>query len=91
MTWTKSEIQSARKIMLLPLLSRRGYKLRMLENGNYLVDNILGKLVIKNNFWFWNDRKCSGNTIDFLITIEKLSFTDAMNILCPKNKPLHHK
>jgi hypothetical protein len=62
MTWTKSEIQSARKIMLRPLLLRRGYKFRPLENGNYLVENTYGKLVIKDNFWFWNDRKCSGNT-----------------------------
>ena len=86
MTWSKSEIQYARKIMLAPVLKKRGYSLRPLEHGNYIVEGQLGKLVIKDCFWFLNDRKISGNTIDFFMMIEKLSFADAMNVLCPKTR-----
>lgn len=101
MTWTKSEIQAARKIIRGPLLSRRGYRLRPLEHRNHLVENIAEKLVIKENYWlwrlnnllfsrhytrrvFWNDRKISGNTIDFFIIVEGMSFSNAMQAIIPK-------
>ncbi|EKD26015.1 MAG: hypothetical protein ACD_79C01405G0007 [uncultured bacterium] len=85
MIWTKSDIRYARKIMLVPILIKKGYSLRKLENDNFLIENKFGKLIVKNNYWFRADSKESGNAIDFFIYIEKLTFSDAMKILMPKN------
>jgi hypothetical protein len=84
MIWTKSEIQNARKLLLLPILIKKGYKFRKLEHQNFLIENIRGKLVVKDNYWFYNDPNTAGNTIDFFMVFEKKSFSETMKILCPK-------
>lgn len=38
-------------------------------------------IIVKNNFWIWPDNDLSGNTIDFFMTIEGMSFNQAMQII----------
>ena len=83
MTWTKSDIQSARKINLVIILQKLGYDLRKLDNDNYLVDKF-ATVVIKNNYWFCKATKAAGNAIDFFIKFEKKSFMETMDILFKK-------
>jgi len=87
MTWTKSAIREARQADLAAILTGRGYRLQPLKNGNFSVapdtehPATLAGLVVKRNFWTWPDYEMAGNTIDFLVKIEKLSFQQAMEII----------
>ncbi|MDD5343832.1 MAG: hypothetical protein PHW12_05360 [Smithella sp.] len=80
MTWTKYQIRQARKIELAPLLSRLGFRLRPLQNGNTLVENY-PDLIVKQHYWTWPTKEIHGNAIDFLVLVEKKSFHQAMQIL----------
>jgi hypothetical protein len=83
--WSKVEIRGARKAPLPSLLPRLGYRLRKLEHGNFRVDGVgLGAVVVKECFWFDKETGKGGNAIDFLTVVEKKSFAEAMEILCPK-------
>jgi hypothetical protein len=87
MTWTKSAIREARKAVLAPLLSARGYRLLPIHNGNYRIlpdpqnQAVPAGLVVKQNFWIWPDRQLDGNTIDFFIQVEGKTFHEAMRII----------
>lgn len=83
MKWNKLQIQNARKTHLVPLLANRRYRLRKLENQNYLIEDY-GKLIVKQSYWVWYDKKQSGNAIDFFINVEGKSFSQAMEILGSK-------
>lgn len=80
MIWSKHDIRAARKLPLLPILTKLGYSLRKLEYDNYLVENH-GSVIIKNNYWFWKENHSSGNAIDFFVVVEKKPFASAMKIL----------
>jgi hypothetical protein len=86
MNWTKSDIRRARRVELAPLLLARGYRLQELMGGNHRILSApngagLAGLVIKANYWIWNDRQAQGNTIDFLVQVEGLSFHQAMQVI----------
>ncbi len=83
MTWTKSQIQSARKIPLAPILRQKGFKLSELAGDNYRVDPY-GDFFVKDSYWIWKSRKLHGNTIDFFVMVENMSFSQAMNLISPK-------
>lgn len=80
MIWNKSDIRKARQAPLVIILGELGYLLRKLEHGNYVVDKF-GSLIVKNNYWFWQENQQSGNTLDFFIKIENKSFMEAMKIV----------
>lgn len=83
MTWTKSQIQSARKIPLAPVLRQKGVTLHELAGDNYRVDPHTD-LFIKDHYWIWKSRNLHGNTIDFFILVENMSFAETMQLLYPK-------
>jgi len=80
MTWNKSEIRKARTTSLVPILLKRGYRLRKLEHENFRIEKF-GALIVKHHFWIWKEKGLSGNAIDFFIAVEGLSFMQAMEIL----------
>ncbi|MBI1871372.1 MAG: hypothetical protein HYS07_09295 [Chlamydiae bacterium] len=82
MTWSKQQIQKARKVYLAPLLAKRGFSLRKLEYDNFAIDQFPG-VVIKYNFFFHKFDRSRGNSIDFFIRIQHKSFHEAMTILIP--------
>ena len=87
MTWTKSSIRAARQADLAPILANRGYHLHPLKNDNFGIvpstehSTALAGLVVKRNFWTWPDHEMAGNTIDFLMKVEKLTFHQAMEVI----------
>ena len=87
MTWTKSSIRAARQADLAPILTGRGYRLQPLKNDNFSIvpdaahPTAPAGLVVKRNFWTWPDHDQAGNTIDFLVKIEKLTFHQAMEVI----------
>ena len=83
MTWTKSQIQSARKIPLVPILRQKGFILHQLAGDNYRVDPY-DDLFIKDSYWIWKSRNIHGNTIDFFILVQNMSFAQAMNLILQK-------
>ena len=85
MIWSKRDIQNARKATLSDILFKRGYRLINLNNENFKVERY-GQLIIKRNYWYWKNKKISGNTIDFFVKIEKMSFLEAMTIIMGKQK-----
>ena len=89
MTWNKLEIQTARKVSLGVLLEKRGYPLKPSASGYLKVVNF-ADLFVKDNYWFWKGQqdpdKKSGNTIDFFMFVEGLSFEQAMCVIAGKEK-----
>jgi hypothetical protein len=87
MTWTKSAIREARQADLAPILTSRGYRLHPLKNDNFGIvpdtahPSALAGLVVKRNFWTWPDHDMAGNTIDFLVKVERLTFHQAMEVI----------
>ena len=87
MTWTKSVIREARQADLAPILTGRGHRLLPLKNENFSIvpdaehPTAPAGCVIKRNFWTWPDHEMAGNTIDFLVKVEKLSFHQAMEVI----------
>jgi len=78
--WSKSQIRQARKTQLAPMLIERSYRLYPLKNDNYRVlpdpDDPAG-LIVKQSFWLWPERNMAGNSIDFFVKVEGLSFDQA--------------
>ena len=78
--WNAEQIRRARRVKLPPILEERGYPLRPMTNGNFLVEDTPG-LVVKEHYWVWNDRGMQGNAIDFFMIVECRSFNETMLIL----------
>ena len=81
MTWTQSDIREARKLPLRPVLKKLGYLLERREDGNSLVLNMPGKVIIKANYWVNHEDNTAGNAIDFFVKLCGKSFSETMAIL----------
>ena len=79
--WTKADIRRARHIPLKPVLEKLGYRLDPIRNGNYLVHDISREIVIKDHYWVCTETGTAGNSIDFLVKIRGMSFSDSMRLL----------
>jgi len=73
---------------LKPVLEALGYQLQPLRNGNYLLCRLATEIVVKDHYWVCKDqdtaegvRKTSGNAIDYLIEVEGMTFSQAMEQL----------
>lgn len=84
--WTADDIRKARDTMLAPILASRGYPVMELPNGAVLLQNFRG-LIIHGNRWIWKSQQMYGNSLDFFITIDGKTFSEAMEIL--RNPPSH--
>jgi hypothetical protein len=82
--WTREQIQRARKIPLAPLLRERGYPLRVMPAGNFLIEDHQD-LVVKDSYWVWPARTMKGNGIGCFMLVECRSFHEAMEILAPSD------
>jgi hypothetical protein len=88
--WSADNIRQARKTDLVPLLTGRGYLLQPATNGNFRImpnsNNPASPagLIVKLHFWLWPEQHIAGNTIDFFMKIEGLSFNDAMRLILGK-------
>mgnify|MGYP001766859515 CR=1 FL=1 len=78
--WTPHDIDAARTADLAPILAQRGYTTTKLPNGAVLLRNFRG-LIIYGNRWTWKSEDLHGNTIDFFITLEAKTFSQAMAIV----------
>ena len=79
-TWSKEQFRAARHVPLAPLLSHRGFRLRETGAGNFEVLDHPG-LIVKDCFWRWPDQEADGNTIDFFVHVQGMSFAVAMRRL----------
>jgi len=80
MKWSKEQIRNARMVELAPLLTGRGRTLKALTDDNYGVSDY-DDLTIKNYYWRWPSQNLDGNAIDYFTKVEKLTFSQAMQIL----------
>ena len=75
--WSREQIRAARHALLSPVLARRGIQVVERSAGNLEVRDFPG-LIVKESYWRWPESNLSGNAIDFLVKILRLSFADAM-------------
>ena len=80
-SWTKAEIRRARQMPLKPVLEELGYQLIAQRNGNYLVRHLLAEIVVKDHYWVCKEDRSAGNAIDFLVDVQGMSFSQAMDML----------
>ena len=81
MTWTHTEIRKSRKKVLKPILENLGYRLKPLEQNNYLVMNMPDKIIIKESYWINQVDGTSGNAIDFFVKLCGKNFNETMKLL----------
>lgn len=81
MIWTSSDVETARRVPLAPLLRRKGYQLRDLGNGAWLMKEHFPGLVVRGHQWFWKEARQQGNPIDFLMYLEGRTFAEVMRTL----------
>ncbi len=94
-SWTKAEIRRARAIALRPVLEDLGYHFTELRNGNYLLHHLAAEIVVKDHFWICKDdgsaacpeRSRGGNAIDFLVEVQGMSFSQAVELLLSYAEP----
>ena len=79
--WTKTEIRRARQTPIKPVLEAMGYQLQPLRNGNYQLCRLATEIVVKDHYWVSKDDGSAGNAIDFLIEVEGMTFSQAMEQL----------
>ncbi len=79
--WTKAQIRRARQVALRPVLKDLGYQFTELRNGNYLVHHLAASIIVKDHFWICKDPGQAGNAIDFLVEIQNMSFSHAVDLL----------
>jgi len=81
MMWQRSEIRRARHVPLRPVLENLGYRLGQIKDNNYVVHDLPQEVVIKDHYWVCTGNGSAGNSIDFLVKIRGMSFSDAMALL----------
>ena len=81
MTWKRSEIRAARQMPLKPILEGLGYRLEPRRDENYLVVGLSEEFLVKEHYWVCTDDGSAGNTIDFLVNIQGMTFSEAMHLL----------
>ena len=83
--FSKTQIRSARKVNLAPLLIQRGYRLQPTGNNNFALitqgSRLPNDIVIKDFYWISKSRNLSGNAIDFFVLLEGLPFHKAVGII----------
>ena len=76
---TNQDIQAARSVDLVAFLQARGYELKIVGNQYCLAEH--NSLFISGNMWNWFSQGKGGNSVDFLVHYEGMSFIDAVNEL----------
>ncbi len=76
-TWSRDQIRSARRVDLAPLLRQRGFALLERSADNYTIREHPG-IIVKQWYWNWPEQDKCGNTIDFLVDVLGMSFSNAM-------------
>ncbi|WP_324824339.1 toprim domain-containing protein [Sinanaerobacter sp. ZZT-01] len=79
--YTKEQIQAAKNTDLLEVVTAMGIQVRYdgksKGNDQYrFVDH--DSLLISKNLWYWNSQEKGGNTVDFLMEYQGLSFTESV-------------
>ena len=75
--WTKQQIRAARQEQLDAVLQRLGLRLLCSGGNNYKISEHPG-YIIKNSYWRQIETDAAGNTIDFLVKVIGINFTQAM-------------
>jgi len=81
MTWNRSDIRAARQTPLKPILEALDYQLQPLPGGNYRLCRLAADIVIKDHYWVSKQDGTAGNAIDFLVEVQGMSFSQAMELL----------
>ncbi len=79
--WNRSQIRAARKKPLQSVCEVLGYRLEPVRDGNYRIIGLTKDIIVKDNYWVCTDDGSAGNAIDFLITIQGKTFSQAMELL----------
>jgi len=66
---------------LVPVLEAMGYQLEPRKNGNYLLCRLAADIVVKDHYWINRENQSAGNTIDFMLEVENMTFSEAMKHL----------
>lgn len=81
MTWKRVDVRAARQTPLKPILESLGYRLEPRQDDNYLVLGLSDEILVKEHYWVCTDDGSAGNTIDFLVNIKGMTFSEAMHLL----------
>ena len=79
--WNRAQIRAARRKPLKSVCETLGYRLEPVRNGNYRIIGLTKDIIVKDNYWVCTDDGSAGNAIDFLITIQGKTFSQAMELL----------
>ena len=80
-SWSPSQIRTARRILLKPLLEQLGYRLDPLDNGNSKVYGLPRQIIVKEHYWSCAENGTGGNAIDLLTHVMGMGFNEAMSLL----------
>ncbi len=91
--YSKEQIAKAKSVPLIDYLEAHGYS--VIREGHYarLEEHDSFVILLDENRWIWNSEDIYGDTIDFLILVEKKTFRDAVHELIgddPSRPPIQH-
>lgn len=87
--FTKEEIQQAKDANLVDLLHDLNYPLKRITDREYALVAHDSCRISPTRGFYWHSRSIGGNAIDFFMTLEGMSFIDAVSLILSKSSHIN--
>lgn len=87
--FTREEIQQAKDTNLVELLQTLNYPLKRITDREYALISHDSCRISPTRGFYWHSQGIGGNAIDFFMTVEGMSFIDAVSLILSKSSHIN--